>query len=46
MKNNELKENITDMEKAKEETDKRLLKLEWLIGYSSCISFLSSFLYK
>ena len=42
MKDNEkkLEENLIEMTKLKEEKDKELLKLEWVIGYSASISFL------
>ena len=43
MKNNEkkLEENLLEMTKLKEEKDKQLLKLEWVIGYSASISFIA-----
>lgn len=39
MKNNEkkLEENLMEMARQKEEADKRLLNLEWIIGILSCI---------
>ena len=39
MKNNEkkLEENLMEMAKLKEEADKRLLNLEWIIGILACI---------
>lgn len=42
MKNNEkkLEENLLEMAKIKEEKDKQLLKLEYVIGYISSITFL------
>ena len=33
-------ENLLEMKKQKEEADKKLLKLEWVIGYISSITFL------
>ena len=41
MKNNDkkLEENLLEMTKLKEEKDKELLALEWVIGYSASISF-------
>ena len=43
MKNNEkkLEENLLEMARIKEEADKKLLRLEWVIGYTSCITFLT-----
>lgn len=43
MKNNEkkLEENLLEMTKLKEEKDKQLLKLEWVMGYSASISFIA-----
>lgn len=43
MKNNEkkLEENLLEMTRIKEETDKKLLRLEWVIGYTSSIAFLT-----
>ena len=38
--NEKMNENLIEMVKQKEEADKKLLKLEWLIGYISSISFL------
>lgn len=35
--NKELEKNLLDMVKQKEEADKRLLALEWVIGILSCI---------
>ena len=42
MKNNEekLEENLLEIAKQKEEKDKQLLMLEWVIGYIASISFL------
>lgn len=42
MKNNErkLEENLLEMAKIKEETDRRMLNLEFVIGYTSSITFL------
>lgn len=39
-KDEKLEENLIEMLKQKEEADKKLLKLEWVIGYISSISFL------
>ena len=33
-------ENLLEMKKQKEEADKRMLQLEWVIGYTASISFL------
>ena len=43
MKENEklLEKNLLEMAKAKEEKDKQLLSLEWIIGYISSISFIT-----
>ena len=38
--NEKMNENLIEMVKQKEEADKKLLKLEWVIGYISSISFL------
>lgn len=43
MKNNEkkLEENLLELAKQKEEKDKQLLALEWVIGYTCSITFLT-----
>lgn len=43
MKDNEklLEKNLLEMAKAKEEKDKQLLSLEWIIGYISSITFIT-----
>lgn len=43
MKDNEkiLEKNLLEMAKAKEEKDKQLLSLEWIIGYISLITFIT-----
>lgn len=43
MKNNEkkLEENLLELAKQKEEKDKQLLALEWVIGYISSITFIT-----
>ena len=37
--NRRLEENLLEMTRAKEESDKHLLKLEWVIGFTGSISF-------
>ncbi len=46
MKNNEkkLEENLMEMARQKEEADKRLLNLEWIIGILACIVLLGGLL--
>ena len=46
MKNNEkkLEENLMDLARQKEEADKRLLNLEWIIGILACIVLLGGLL--
>ncbi|MBQ8131458.1 MAG: helix-turn-helix transcriptional regulator [Bacilli bacterium] len=41
MKDNEkrLEENLLELAKMKEETDKRLLHMEWVIGYTASVAF-------
>lgn len=39
-KEKKLEENLLEMTKLKEDKDKQLLKLEFVIGYISCVSFL------
>lgn len=43
MKDNEklLEKNLLEMAKAKEEKDKQLLSLEWVVGYMSSITFIT-----
>jgi len=46
MKNNEkkLEENLMEMARQKEEADKRLLNLEWVIGILACVVLFGSLL--
>ena len=39
--NEKAEENLLEMKKQKEEADKKMLKLEWVIGYISSITFLT-----
>ena len=39
--NEKLEKNLIDMVKQKEESDKKMLKLEWVIGYTASITFLT-----
>ena len=38
--NKKAEENLLEMKKQKEEADRKMLKLEWVIGYTASISFL------
>lgn len=40
--NEKMEENLVDMVKQKEEADRKMLRLEWVVGYTSSITFLIS----